>query len=252
MPEQESLRTIIMFKVAKKIKALFDPPIWKKEWKEQLSVQLKETQQGLKANFVAVIIRESDLYSELLFLLSFLGLSAGLVIALFMENKVARPTDLLLFPVLGFCVGTTIFHLKRFYLKKVAAKAVKFRVSQKAKSLFYEHQHHHKGPLLFLFFSELEREAVLLASKDVLPALPQQKIKERLAIFSKVYKSKDPLKSFTPLLNDLASWLKLALGSSSLKAILDENSPAPLYFISSGSKEDPIPVAVLKGNKDIN
>jgi xanthosine utilization system XapX-like protein len=236
----------------RKWKDLLSPPLWKDEWKEELSVALKETQKGLKANFIAVIIRESDLYGELLFLLSFAGLSVGLVVAYFLETEVARPLDLLLFPILGFCVGTSIFHFKKYFLKRIAAKAVRQRVAQKAKSLFYDHQNNHKGPVFFLFFSELEKEAVYLASRDVWNELPHEKLRERLQKFSRSYEARAPLKGFKPLLEDLGSLLKLSLNAIPINEMIPENSEAPVYFISSGTKEDPFPVAVLKGNKDIN
>jgi hypothetical protein len=207
---------------------------------------------GLKANFVAVIIKESDLYSEILFLLCFVCLSLGLVAALFFERSVERPLDLLIFPTLGFCVGSTLFHYKSIYLKKIASKAVRLRVNQKAKAIFYDHQKNHKGPLLFFFFSELEKEALLLSSVEFDSILPQDIIKERLKSFANSYSKKNPLKSFVPMLHDLSHILKMALANSTITSMHEQGTSAPLYFISSGNKEDPMPIAVLKGNKDVN
>ena len=221
---------------------------WKPEWHESLSKSLNEAQRGLGVNMVVVIARESDLYAEILFLLSFFGLSLGAACAYLLKGTLSVD-DLLILPMTGFALGATVYSFRRAYLFRIAPKAVNERVSSKAKMQFYEHLQHVKRQLTLLDFSEMESRAVFCTSPDIPDSLPREPIDQILGKLSQDYDAADPLKALTPALLELGEYLRRHLGTME-GGIVQQVAPSPIYVGATDRNMTRIPL--LKGNKDIN
>jgi uncharacterized membrane protein len=222
---------------------------WRKEWQEDLSQALYEAQARLKTSLVVIVARESDLYSELLFVLSFIGVSAGTGIALLWESPGLEFRDLLLMPLLGFAAGTTAYAFRKVYLHKLAPKAVRDRVGLRAKAQFFDHRINNSGSLSLLYLSEMESEALFLADPDILEALPRDIVQKILDALVREYDTKHPLRALRPALLSLGDALR-----THVPFLLGESTSrhAPRYISVSDSKLNELQVPILKGTKDIN
>ncbi|NCN27874.1 hypothetical protein GW915_09890 [bacterium] len=223
---------------------------WKPEWKNELAQSLKKAQTGLPANFVAIIAIESDHYFELLFLLGLIGLSIGTLFT-YLPFTQGYP-DLVALPLFGFCIGCSLFHFRHYFLPHVASKAIRNRVQMKAKSLFYDHSQSTETPTLFLYFSEIEREATLLYSPSLSEKLSNLETELTFNKLSLNYNKKQPLVALKSAIEELGELLEAKLQKSSLELILRDQGDAPIYFISSKDRNSPFPIPVIKGKKDIN
>ncbi len=222
---------------------------WKKQWQEDLTQALHEAQARLKTSLVVIVARESDLYSELLFILSFLGMSLGTGLSLWLEPEAALWRDLLLLPMMGFAAGTTLYAFRRLYLHRLAPKAIRDRVGVRAKAQFFDHRMNNQGSLGLLYLSEVESEALFLADPDILEALPREKVQQILNQLVREYDSKSPLKSLRPALLALGEALRthapFLMGESTQRL-------APVYLSVTDAKPNDLSVPILKGTRDIN
>ena len=231
------------------MKAIFEKILgvtpWKKEWQDELSTTLSHAQRGLGVNMVVVIARESDLYAEVLFLLSFAGLVVGAATAHFCRDFV-EGSDLVMFPILGFALGSTLFAFRRFFINRLAPRAIRDRVSGRAKALFFDHYQHLKGRLALLYFSELECEALFLASPELSESTPGKEIQRALSLLIMDYKHKNPMASLGPAITALGELLRAHYGSGDA-----EGNREPIY-VGASDRLLPFQVPILKGSKDLN
>jgi hypothetical protein len=223
---------------------------WKSEWQQELTTTLQEAQTGLPVNMIVIIARESDVYAELLFLLSFLGLSLGSLIAYGLSMKGYRLQDLLGFPMAGFALGATLYSFRRFFLGRLAPKAIHDRVSQKARSQFYDHAQNLKDRITLIYFSELERRGHFLCSAELKSEIPCNEIDGLIRDLAKNYNPRNPLSALKPCLLKIGSLLRISLKPRSETMPLADN-PSPV-FIGATDRPGATAVPVLKGNKDIN
>ena len=227
---------------------LFVAKAWKAEWLKELNDTLNEAQAGLPANVVVVVTRESDMYAEVLYLLSFAGLIIGSLLALMFQSTSIGTQDLISLPLLSFAAGSTLYHFRRFFLSRIAPRAVREKVLAKAKSTFLDHSQTLKGKLVLFFFSEVEREAVILASPDLQTIVSSGDLRKLLLHLSRNYNSKDPLKALGPALMELGRVLKGQLGSGSNESFVRSFKS----LLGPSDRElNPI-IPIIKGNKDIN
>jgi hypothetical protein len=103
-----------------------------------------------------------------------------------------------------------------------------------------------------MYFSELEREAVLLSTKSLLDKLPSQEISQVFAKLARDYDPHDPLPALTEAIQHLGALLKLEHQGPDINKVLEESTESPLYFVTSGDRNSPLPVPVIKGKKEIN
>lgn len=234
------------------LKKFLGQSTWKKEWQAELSSTLQEAQRGLNVHMVVAIALESDFYAEVLFILSFLGLSIGGALALLLRDSISSPTDLMLFPVMGFAIGASLFQFRHFYLHQFAPRAVRERVALKAKGLFYDHSQNLKGRLAVLYFSELEREVLFVTSPDLLNEVPQKDLQVTLTTLIQSYQRKNPLAALRPALLRLGELLKSSLGAAEDTTFVPDALAKPLYLGASDQGLTHLKVPILKGSKDIN
>ena len=236
------------------LQKIFGVAPWKKQWQKELTDVLQEAQRGLNANMVVIVARESDIYSEVLFIFSFLGLSIGALLAYFSHHFLHTFEEALLLPLAGFSAGATCYTFRRYFVNRIAPRAVKDRVTQKAKAQFFDHYAHLQQRLALIYISEIEREALFLASPDIEDKIPREEIQRVLNKLVTEYRITDPLKSLKPSLEKIGESMRtsaLGLQSLSQKPL---QAPNPLFIgASDRSPSANMPaVPVLKGNKDIN
>jgi uncharacterized membrane protein len=224
---------------------------WRREWQEALSHKLTEVQNGVPASFVVIIAKESDLYAEVLFIFCFLGLCLGALLSFFVEPFMPERTDVLIPPIAGFALGATVYTLRRFFITRLAPRAVRDRVAQKAKSNFFDHEQSLKHRLILLYFSEVEREALCLSSSDIFDNIPREAISKSLSQLIQNYSDKDPLKTLIPCLDQMGQALRSAPWSTS-----QTDAPAApaqkAIFLGASDRKTVLKVPILKGSKDIN
>ena len=236
------------------LKKFLGQSVWKKEWQEELSQALQEAQRGLNVHMVVAIANESDLYAEVLFILSFIGLSVGGALGWLFMEQISDLNNLLLFPVAGFAVGASLFQFRHFYLSRFAPRAVRERVALKAKALFYDHSQNLKGRLAVLYFSELEEEVLFVTSPDLIDQVPATELQATLSNFIRSYNRHRPLEALRPALLRLGDLLRGSLGAAGDDTqYVPEDLKKPIYLGAS----DQAPLAhlkipILKGSKDIN
>ena len=239
------------------LKVLLGTTPWKTEWRDELSKSLQEAQKNVRANMVVIIARESDIYTELLFVFSFLGLSIGALVAWALRNYFTRAEDLLIIPLALYSLGTSIYALRRFYISRLIPSAVKHRVNEKAKAHFFESHVVLKNHLALLYVSEIEREAILLCSPDIQELVPKDAIHHALVKMVAHYSLTNPLVAIKPGLIEIAEILKTALNAQlSEKPHSTEAAGGKgrgVIFVSASDRAPkPLAVPVLKGNKDVN
>lgn len=222
---------------------------WKNEWQEELSAKLKLAQDELKLNIVVVVAKESDLYTEILYFLSFLGLGVGTLLAFWVRTLPPHELlpDPLIFPVLGYTVGS-IFHVgRRFILKRWFVSLARSKVYSKADAYFMEYLHKLQGKVALLYFSETESLAALVSNPEIQEKLPRADITKILKRLELSYDPKNPLVALSPTLENISIILK------SYAPELDSapKSFAPPLYVGATDKKLVI-IPILKGNKDIN
>lgn len=231
-----------------KILRLFNPVNrWKLGWQDALSKVLQEAQSNIDASMIVVVAKESDLYSEVLFLLCFAGLSLGTFVGFVVEHQVTQPSDMMFFPLAGFALGALAFNFRGYFLRRVAPKAVRERVAFRAKSVFFDHTQNREGPMILLYLSELEREVLFLTSPEILQQVSDHSVQRTLSTLAQRYDCKNPLASLEPAIRDLGQQLNITLGKNSTKA-----NPMSVFIGPTDMKTNPMPVRILKGSKDIN
>ena len=215
----------------------------------ELNSTLHEAQAGLPANVVVVVTRESDMYAEVLYLLSFAGLIFGSVAALIFRFSMHTAGDLISLPLMGFAAGSTLYHFRRFFLGKIAPRAVREKVVLRAKATFLDQSQAVKGKLVLFFFSEIEREAVLLASPEFDMIVTSRELKKLLHKLSTDYNSREPLKALAPALIELGAVLKTFLGTNTTA---EEYLRRITALVGASDREITPVIPVIKGSKDIN
>lgn len=225
---------------------------WKKEWQVELSDCLREAQHGIPVNLVVIIARESDLYSEVLFLLSFLGLTLGSLLAFGLKSFGFPIEDLLLMPVIGFSLGATVYSWRRLFITKMAPRAVRERVTEKAKGQFFDHLQSMKQRLSLIYVSEVEKEAFMFSSPDISPQIPSQNIQAALSKLVINYSMSKPLVALRPAILEIGSLLRASFHTTESN-LPPAKSTGPIFMQASDKK--PLVekhVHMLKGSKDIN
>ncbi|MEO5667073.1 MAG: hypothetical protein ABIR96_03350 [Bdellovibrionota bacterium] len=223
--------------------------IWKSQWQSSLSDALKKAQDNLSLNLVVVVARESDLYTEILYFLSFLGLLVGTVFAFYVRS-VGDPNlpDPLVFPLLGYTAGSLAHVARRYFLKHWFQRLARIKVYVKAQGYFVDYTHRLPGRVALLYLSETEQVAALITNPDVQEKLPHGDLEELLGRLERNYRAKDPLHALEPALENLSILLKSyapELDSSPKRSVTP-----PIYVGASDYQRRMIPV--LRSNKDIN
>ena len=245
-----------MKKTVKWLKRLAGAPAWKPEWQDQLNEALKDAQRGLGLHMVVVIARESDYYGELLYLLSVFGLGVGVLLAYLLEGHLGLETwDLIALPVGGFALGSLLFGARGYFLNRFAPKAVRERAAARAKTQYFDHEQHFGGPLVLLYFSELEREALLLSTPEnmeVFQATPE--IPRVLSKLVRHYNRREPTLSMGPCLRELGEAMRLKFATREGEAApTGRNRSAGQVYVQASDQASPaLRVPILKGSKDIN
>ncbi len=227
---------------------------WKKEWQEDLSNSLKEAQAGIPLNLVVIIARESDLYTEVLFILSFLGLSIGSILAYALRQSGLQVDELLMIPLVGFSLGATIYAFRKYYISKMAPRAVRERVAEKAKGQFFDHLQNVKQKLSLIYISEVEKEAFMFSSPDISHLIPAKEIQKTLSKLVINYSMGRPLDTLRPALLEMGQLLRSAFNSSGKEGPQIPTRPTEPIFIRASDRKSSTEqkVHVLKGSKDIN
>ena len=223
--------------------------IWKAEWQDALSESLKEAQDNLSLNLVVVVARESDLYTEILYFLSFLGLGVGTLFAFYVRSLTGSELpDPLVFPLLGYTSGSLAHVGRRYFLKHGFARLARLKVYVKAQSYFVDYTHRLPGRVALLYFSETEQVAAFITNPDVQDKLPQDDLELLLGRLERNYVAKTPLTALKPALENLSILLKSY--APELDASPKRSVTPPIYVGASDFQRRMIPV--LRGNKDIN
>jgi len=223
--------------------------IWKAEWQNALSDSLKKAQDNLSLNLVVVVARESDLYTEILYFLSFLGLAVGTLFAFYVRTVAGSELpDPLVFPLLGYTAGSLAHVGRRYFLKRWFARLARIKVFVKAQGYFVDYTHRLPGRVALLYVSETEQVAALITSPDVQEKLPIEDLEELLHRLERNYRAKNPLLALEPALENLSILLKSY--APELDASPKRSVTPPIYVGASDYQKRMIPV--LRGNKDIN
>jgi hypothetical protein len=225
---------------------------WPKEWQEKLSELLESATQRLKLNLVFIVAEESDPYSELLFLFSFAGVSAGFFVGLALKIfQVDLGIDQYVFPLLGF-TGFGLFHTRKSqWLQKSFKNLAAKRVQQRARDYFYDYYSTPHSPLILIHLSESERRMEILRSPDLNEQLSPVKIDEIKKIFYRKYKSHQPMTTIQEIIDQLVHTLAPLRQEIETKSGKDTSPrPEPMFVVASDLELRFVPV--LKGNTDIN
>lgn len=234
------------------LKSLLGVTPWSETWQKELANTVQEAQAGLAINMVVVVTHESDIYAELLFILSFFGMSVGALLAYFLKSSGLKSDELLAFPLAGFALGATVYTFRKFYIHKIAARAVRERVTTRAKAQFFDYQAQMDGSLTLTYFSELEREVLFLTSPEINNSLPQPEIQELLATLLKNYDERLPMKALGPCLRNIGKTLRQSVPEKA-KTKTNPTRATSRYFLGASDRpSQPLTIPIIKGNKDIN
>ncbi len=222
---------------------------WKKEWQERLSHLLESATQRLRINLVFVVAEESDPYSELLFLFSFIGVAMGSLAGLiFKVFQIDPGVDLYVFPLLGF-TAFGMLHLKKSrWLRGRFQSLAEKRVALKARSYFYDYQSS-QTPVLLIYLSESEQLVEILKSPDLNTDLTDEKRAALIAGFLSTFEKNNPLPAVEKLLDQIIGILSPVV--KELHVSEGETGFSPPVFVPASDFDIRV-VPILKGNKDIN
>jgi uncharacterized membrane protein len=234
------------------IKSLFSVIPWSTDWQNQLSEAVQNSQTGLAINMVVIVTRESDIYTELLYVLSFLGMSIGALVGYFLPEMGLSNVELLAFPLAGFALGSTIFTFRKHYIHKIASRAVRERVASRAKAHFFDHHAQMEGSLALLFFSEMEREVLFLASPEISNSLPQFEVQGHLEELLKNYEPSNPMAALAPCLKKIGGTLRAYVPEESKTKGMARVVTSRYFVGASDRPSQPLNVPIIKGNKEIN
>ncbi len=223
-------------------------------WRGELEVALQQSQTSNRVQLAVVVAKDSDSYSELLFLLTLLGLGIGSIASFFAQNLFETPLDMLAMPLLGFSSGVLVYQFRALYVQKLAPKAVRDRVSNKAKAFFYDYLSATKVPLFLLYISEVENEAYFVGLPHLLKELGAQDKSIQSALHRLIvnYNPNDPIPPIKAALQEISLILsQLFENDNDDDLALNHETPKALVFMPSDSHST-LPTVMLKGTKDIN
>ncbi len=196
-----------------------------------------------------VVARESDLYTEILYFLSFLGLAVGTGLAFWVRSLGdSQLPDPLVFPLLGYTAGSLAHVGRRYFLKHWFSRLARLKVYVKAQGYFVDYTHRLPGRVALLYVSETEAVAALVTHPEVHDKLPQGDLDKLLGRLERNYRASRPLESLGPALENLSILLKSY--APELDASPRRSVTPPLYVGASDYHQRVIPI--LRGNKDIN
>ncbi len=222
---------------------------WKKEWQNQLAKTLEKAQAPLGLNFVVVIARESDLYTEILYFVSFVGLLVGTALGFVARYFGGQDwPDPLFFPLLGYTSGSLLHLGRKFFLRRAFTSLAQKKVTSRAQSYFFDYSNQIQDRVAMLYFSEAERIATFLTSPSIEDKVPKKEILQTLLHLEARYSEKTPLASLVPTLENISILLQShipELGSNTSKL-----ATPPLFVGPSDHARNFVPV--LKGSKDVN
>jgi hypothetical protein len=228
---------------------------WQPHWRGELEEALQQNQHSTKVQMAVVVAKDSDSYSELLFLLTLLGLSIGSIAAFAARSLFETSLDILALPLLGFSSGVLVYQFRALYVQKLAPKAVRDRVANKAKAFFYDYLSATNSPLFLLYISEVEGEAYFVGLPHLLKELGDRDKEVQSALHRLIvnYSPNNPIPPIKIALLELSTILSKTYDplflSEELK--LNHETPKALVFMPSDSP-NALPTVMLKGNKDIN
>lgn len=224
---------------------------WQPSWRGELEDALHKTQSLTHVQMAVVVAKDSDSYSEILFLLTLLGLAMGSTLSFFARGLFVDSIDLLALPLLGFSAGVLVYQFRALYLRKLAPKAVRERVANKAKAFFFDYLGATDSSLFLLYISEVENEAYFVALPQVLKKLGDQEKLIQAALHRLIlnYNSEDPIPAIKKALEELSEILSVQKNEVATSALAEV--PKALLFMPTDSATA-FPTVMLKGTKDIN
>jgi len=225
---------------------------WKPHWRGELEEALHQTQTSNRIQMAVVVAKDSDSYSELLFLFTLLGLGIGSLVSFAAQDLFENRIDLLSLPLLGFASGVLMYQFRALYVRKLAPKAVRDRVANKAKAFFYDYLSATKAPLFLLYISEVENEAYFVGLPHLLRELGEKDRQIHSALHRLVlnYNSNDPIPPIKAALHEIAGILNGLFGNEGMGELSHETPKAMLFMPSDTPTA--LPTVMLKGTKDIN
>ncbi|HVJ63869.1 MAG TPA: hypothetical protein VM901_01300 [Bdellovibrionota bacterium] len=240
--------------MVKKLKRWLGISHWLPHWRGELEEALQQTQTSNRVQLAVVVAKESDSYSEILFLLTLLGLGIGSLASYLAQGLFESNLDMLSMPLLGFASGVLVYQFRSLYVQKLATKAVRDRVANKAKAFFYDYLSATNGPLFLLYISEVENEAYFVGMPQLLRELGEHEKDIQSALHRLVvnYNPNDPIPPIKVALKEIAQILSDTFTGDNLGSMeLSHETPRALVFMPSDSAST-LPTVVLKGTKDIN
>lgn len=227
---------------------------WKPEWKDRLAETLQELQKDTELRFVLVVAEESDLYTELLYFLSFLGLLTASILAFALENLsfaqkfAAYFPDLWALPLIGYTAGSLLHFFRSHFLRGPFRQLAKKKVFSRAQNYFLEHmQEGETAPLSLLYFSASESRAALVSSQSIERVLPKAPVKAILRKLENDYSPSDPSIALIEAIRSLISTIKNHVPSSPTKAGARSG-----FVLVKASDHDRSFVPILDGGDGVN
>lgn len=236
--------------VIKRLKKWLGMSHWLPHWRGELESALQENQSNTRIQMAVVVAKDSDSYSELLFLLTLLGLGIGSAASFYARELFESPIDLLAMPLLGFSSGVLVYQFRALYVHKLAPKAVRERVSNKAKAFYFDYLSSTESPLFLLYISEIENEAYFVSIPQMLRHLGEAEPQVQSALHRLIvnYDTSDPIPAIKIAMREITEILAQHLGIEVPDVV---PSPKSLVFMPTDSRTS-FPSVMLKGNKDIN
>lgn len=223
---------------------------WQPHWRGELEQALQTTQATNNIQMAVVVAKDSDSYSELLFLLTLMGLGLGSLFSFLARHLFESPMDLLALPLLGFSSGVLLYQFRALYVRKIAPKAVRDRVANKAKAFFFDYLSTTDVPLFLLYISEIENEAYFVAMPQLLKNLGDHErfIQSALHRLIVNYNTQDPIPAIKIALHEISELLATIFKQNQDST---PSHPKALVFMPTDSPTS-FPSVMLKGTKDIN
>lgn len=234
----------------KQIKKWLGISRWQPHWRGELEKALQQTQSATNVQMAVVVAKDSDSYSELLFLLTLMGLGIGSMCSFAARDLFESSLDLLALPLLGFSSGVLLYQFRALYVRKLAPKAVRERVSNKAKAFFFDYLSTTEAPLFLLYVSEVENEAYFVAMPQMLRSLGDHERLIQSALHRLIvnYDSSDPIPALKMALSEISTILANLFTQPESAT---QDAPKALVFMPTDSPTA-FPTVMLKGTKDIN